>query len=87
MDTTVLKVRVNPRSSKNEITGWQNDTLRIKISAPPVEGAANKACIQFLSGALGVRKSQITLVSGESARDKVFRIAGMTPEEIRKRLQ
>ena len=80
MTKTTLKVRVNPRSSRNQVTGWQDGVLSIKLTAPPVEGAANKACIEFLADQLGVKKSQITLISGQTSREKLFEIEGMSPE-------
>ena len=82
----ILKIRVNPRSSRNQITGWQDDVLSIKLTAPPVEGAANKACVEFLADQLGVKKSQVTLVSGTTGRDKVFEIEGLLQNEIRSKL-
>ena len=83
---TLLKVRVNPRSSRNQITGWQGDVLGVKVTAPPVEGAANKACIEFLADQLGVKKSQVTLVTGAASREKVFEITGISREDIDRRL-
>ena len=83
---TLLKVRVNPRSSRNEITGWQGDVLGVKVIAPPVEGAANKACVELLADRLGVKKSQIALVSGATSREKVFEITGISHEDIHRRL-
>ena len=79
-----VKMHINPRSSRNQITGWQGDVLCIKLTAPPVEGAANKAAIEFLAESLGVKKSQVTLVSGQTSRDKVFEVAGLTESEIRR---
>lgn len=79
---TTLRVRVNPRSSRSQVTGWQDGVLHIKLTAPPVEGAANKAAVEFLAKTLGVRKSQVALVSGQTGRDKTFEIAGLTPEEL-----
>ena len=81
-----LNVHINPRSSRNQITGWQGDVLCIKLTAPPVEGAANKAAIEFLAESLGVKKSQVALVSGQTSRDKVFEVAGLSESEIRQRL-
>jgi hypothetical protein len=86
MEKTRLKVRVTPRSSRNQVVGWQEDVLRIKLTAPPVEGAANRACIEFLAELLGVSKSQITLVSGAASREKAFEIEGISPNEVRRRL-
>ena len=79
-----LKVHLNPRSSRNQVTGWQGDVLSIKLTAPPVEGAANKAAIEFLAECLGIKKSQITLVSGQTSRDKVFEITGVSQSDLRR---
>jgi len=86
MKRAILRVRINPRSSQNQIAGWQDDVLAVKVTAPPVEGAANKACIQLLADRLGVKKSQIALVFGAASRNKVFEIIGLSREEIRARL-
>lgn len=86
MERTLLKVRINPRSSRNQITGWKGDVLHIKLTAPPVDGAANKAGVEFLADRLGVKKSQVTLVSGATSRDKVFEIEGIGESETRCRL-
>jgi uncharacterized protein (TIGR00251 family) len=77
-----LRVRVQPRSSRNEVTGWKEGVLHVKLSAPPVEGAANAACREFLAEWLGVRRSQVELVSGEKSREKRFRVSGLTDAEI-----
>mgnify|MGYP000877434386 CR=1 FL=1 len=84
---TLLKLHVTPRGSKSEITGWRNDTLCVKITAPPVEGAANAAIVKFVADSLGVRKSQVELVSGERSREKTVRISGLTDAEVRQRLK
>lgn len=86
MEKATLKVHVNPRSSRNQITGWQDGILSVKLTAPPVEGSANKACIEFLADQLHVRKSQVALVSGEKSRDKVFEISGISPADLHKRI-
>ena len=77
-----LRVRVQPRASRNEVVAWRDGILQIRLTAPPVEGAANAACRDFLAEWLGVKRSQVTLVSGEKARDKRFRVAGLTDAEI-----
>jgi uncharacterized protein (TIGR00251 family) len=74
MPTTLLKLHVTPRGSKNEITGWRDDVLCIKITAPPVEGAANAAIVKYVADALGVGKSHVALVSGEKSREKCVSI-------------
>ena len=66
----ILKVFIQPRSSKNMIAGQHGDTLKIKLTAPPVDGAANKMCIQYLAKWLNVPKSSIEILSGHSSRTK-----------------
>ena len=79
-------VRVVPRASKNEISGRHGDAVKIRITAPPVEGAANQALIDFLADVLGVRKSRIEILSGHASRDKIVCVVGLTPEEVEARL-
>ncbi|MHB1455908.1 MAG: DUF167 domain-containing protein [Armatimonadota bacterium] len=86
MPEAILKVRVNPRSSRNQVTGWKDGVLCVKITAPPVDGAANKACVEYISDLLGVRKSQVSIISGDTGRDKVFKISDMSSEVINQRL-
>lgn len=69
-DGVVFKVFVQPRSSKNMVSGAHGDALKIKLTAPPVDGAANKMCVGFLSDFLNVPKSRIEIVSGQSSRSK-----------------
>jgi uncharacterized protein len=84
---TELAVRVQPRASANGVTGWRGETLCLRVTAPPVEGAANRACQQLLADLLGLKRAQVTLVAGESARDKRFRIAGLTFEQIQAKIK
>lgn len=86
MPETILKLHVTPRGSKNEITGRRGDTLCVKITAPPVEGAANAAIIKFIADALGVRKSQIEIISGEKSREKTLKITGLSRGDLIARL-
>ncbi len=67
---TAFRVYIQPRSSKNAIVGLHGDALKIKLKAPPVEGAANKMCLQFLAKTLGVSKSSLEILSGQSSRTK-----------------
>jgi len=82
-----LGVRVIPRAKKNETVGVQEGALRIRLTAPPVEGAANKALIDFLAQKLGVRRRQVEIISGVKSRSKVIRISGLSPAEVRRRLE
>jgi uncharacterized protein len=81
-----LKVHVQPRASRNEIGGWRDGALVLRLTAPPVDGAANRAARDFLAAALGVRRADVTLVSGETSRQKRFRITGLSPEAVASRL-
>ena len=66
----ILKVFIQPRSSKNMIAGQHGDALKIKLTAPPVDGAANKMCVQYLAKRLKVPKSSIEIISGHTSRTK-----------------
>lgn len=75
---TVIQVRVHPRSARNQIVGLQGDMLKLKLTAPPVDGAANKMCVDFLAKRLHLRKSDIEMISGHKGRSKklLLRSAG-----------
>lgn len=79
-------MRVQPRASRNEIAGLHGAELRVRITAPPVDGAANAALIQFLAAALGLSRSDVTLLTGEGSRSKVVSARGISPEEAAHRL-
>ncbi len=79
-------VRVVPRASKNEISGRHGDAVKIRLTAPPVEGAANEALVDFLAEVLDVRKSQIEILTGHTSRDKVVCVIGLTPQAVEARL-
>lgn len=83
MEDIYIKVHANPKSSKNQIVGWKEDVLYIKITAPPVEGAANEAIIRFLAKELGLKKNQVSLASGDKSREKRFLIKGADPDRIK----
>ena len=80
-----LKVRVQPKSSKNCVDGVVDGYLRIRLTAPPVEGAANEACQKFLAALFGVAKSRVRLLSGAKAREKTFAVTGET-SQLKERL-
>ena len=82
-----IKVKVLPRSARSEVAGWMGETLKIKLTAPPVEGEANAALLNFLAEALGVKKTAVDLVKGKASQNKVVYIAGMSMEEVVKRLK
>src|SRR5438105_14523225 len=82
----VIPVRVQPRASRNELVGWREGALVIRLAAPPVEGAANRACRKFLAEILDVAPSRVTLEAGEKSREKRFRVAGLTSEALRAKI-
>jgi uncharacterized protein (TIGR00251 family) len=79
----VFRVRVQPRSSKNRITGLYGDSLKLNLTAPPVDNAANKACGVFLAGLLSVAKSSVSIVSGHTGRNKQVMV--QCPQDGKKR--
>jgi len=80
-------VKVHPRARKNAITGATGDALKLAITAPPVEGKANQACIEFLAEFLNVPRASVTIVAGQSSRNKVVRVAGRTAAQLEERLR
>lgn len=81
-----FSVKVHPRAKKNAITGEVGDALKLSITAPPVEGRANEACIEFLAELLEVPRSSVTIAAGQNSRRKLIRVAGLTADRIRERL-
>ncbi len=84
--SVTFAVRVVPRSSRNQIVGVEDGALKIKLTAPPVEGAANAALIEFIADWLGIRRSVVSIVSGDKARNKLVRVQGVTTEQITQRV-
>jgi len=82
-----IAVRVQPGAARNEVAGWEADgTLRVRLTAPPVEGRANRALVEFLAEALGLRRAAISLIRGASSRHKLVEVEGLEATEIRQRL-
>ena len=80
-------VKIQPRAKRNAIVGELGDVLKIALTAPPVDGRANQACIDFFADFLELSRSAITILSGESSRNKVIRVAGISREDLRNKLQ
>ncbi|MGO9209324.1 MAG: DUF167 domain-containing protein [Terriglobales bacterium] len=80
-------VRVQPRARKNAIVGELSDALKLAITAPPVEGRANEACVEFLAEFLKVPRSSVTIAGGETSRNKVIRVRGLTAAQVEERLR
>jgi uncharacterized protein (TIGR00251 family) len=81
-----FSVRLQPRAKKNQVSGELGGALKVAVTAPPIEGRANEALIRFLAELLKVARSSVTIAAGASSRNKVIRIEGMTPEQVRSRL-
>ena len=84
---TTFAIRLQPRASRNAVVGEMGDALKITLTAPPVDGKANEACIEFLAILLKVPRSSVTIASGESSRNKVIRVAGLSSQQVRERLE
>jgi uncharacterized protein (TIGR00251 family) len=82
-----FSVKVHPRAKKNAITGEISHALKVSLTAPPVGGRANLACIEFFAKFLKVPRSSVTIASGHTSRNKVIRVAGVSAEEVRKRIK
>lgn len=82
-----LAIKVTPNAGRNEISGFKEGVLHVKIAAPPEKGKANKELIDFLAERLGIKKSDVLIVKGQASRHKSAVITGMRREEILKRLQ
>ena len=80
-----VTVRVTPRSRSNTLE-WEAGILKARLTAPPVDGAANEALLSLLAEKLGLPRRSISIVQGTTSRQKVVEIAGLTAEEIEKKL-
>lgn len=78
----ILPVKVIPRASKNAITGWENDELKVRLNAVPEKGEANEALIHFLAKTWKLPKSAFSMISGETSRHKKILIRGLTLETL-----
>ncbi len=85
-DGLTLRVRVQPRASKDALSGERGGALVVRLTAPPVEGAANDALARFLGKTLGVAPSAVRVVSGATGRNKVVSVAGLDAATARERL-
>jgi len=79
-------VKVQPRAKRNAIVGEVGDAMKLTLTAPPIDGRANEACIEFFANLLDVPRSSITIASGETSRNKVIRVTGMAAVEVRRRI-
>jgi len=83
---TLIAVKVVPRATKNEIVGWLEGALKIRLQAPPEDGRANRALEELLAEALGLKKNAVTVAAGWSSSRKRVEVVGLTRDEIVRRL-
>jgi uncharacterized protein (TIGR00251 family) len=80
-------VKVHPRAKRNAITGVVGGAVKLALTAPPVDGKANQACIEFFAKLLNLSRSSVTIAAGATSRNKVIRVAGLSAAEIRRGLK
>ena len=80
-------VRVQPRAAQSEVVGVHGDALKVRLQAPPVDGAANVALVEFLADSLGVARRAVRIVAGESSRSKLVEVDGIAPDAVERLLQ
>jgi uncharacterized protein (TIGR00251 family) len=85
-DAVTFAIKVHPRAKKNAITGELGDALKVSVTTPPVEGRANLACIELLAKLLKVPRSSVTIASGQTSRNKVMRVTGLSAHQVRERI-
>src|SRR5437764_12717381 len=83
----MFAVRIHPPAKKNAITGQVGEVLKVSLTAPPVDGKANAACIDFFAKVLKVPRSSVSIAAGLASRNKLIRLAGLSAEELKPRLQ
>jgi len=85
--STRFEVRVIPRAPREEFGGTRGSALVVRVTAAPVDGAANEALVKMLSDTLGVPASDLAIISGHHSRDKTLRVVGLTASQLRQRLR
>lgn len=86
-NSLILEVKVLPRASRNQIVGEHEGALKVKLTSPPVDGEANQSLLEFLARQLQISKKNLRILKGESARQKLLEVIGLSKEELLKRLQ
>jgi len=81
-----FQVKVHPRARKNAITGVIGDALKVALTAPPIQGRANEACVAFFAEFLNVPRSSVTIAAGEASRNKLIRVSGVSAVQVAERL-
>jgi uncharacterized protein (TIGR00251 family) len=79
-------VKVHPHAKKDAVIGEVGDALKVSLTAPPIDGQGNSACIEFFAKLLKVPRSSVTIASGQASRGKVIRVSGLSAAEVRNRI-
>lgn len=87
MDNLTFTIRVQPNAPRSKVVGAHGDAIKIALAAPPVDGKANAECVRFLAELFGVRRGNVTILTGETARTKVVRVAGGTQKRLEELLE
>jgi uncharacterized protein (TIGR00251 family) len=85
-NSCTLPIKAIPNAPRSAVVGWLGDALKVKVHAPPVEGRANDALCAFLADTLGLPRRAVTVLRGDTSRQKVVRIAGLTVADVKARL-
>lgn len=85
-DGTLLRLKVQPRAARTGFAGIAGNELRLRVTAPPVDAAANEAVLEFLAETLGCRRGAVRLLRGQTSRHKTVLVCGLGPEEVQGRL-
>ena len=86
-ESCTIKIRVQPKSSRNQVDGFQDGALRVRVTAAPTEGQANATVIAILAKTLGVSKSRLEIIRGYSSRDKVVSVDTLTEQEVHRKIE
>ncbi len=86
-DGATFSVKVHPRARKNAVTGELGEALKVALTAPPAEGRANEALVEFLAELLQVPRASVTIAAGQSSRNKVVRVRGLGAAQVEERLR
>ena len=86
-ESCTIKIRVQPKSSRNQVDGFQDGALRVRVTAAPTESQANAAVIAILAKTLGVSKSRLEIIRGYSSRDKVVSVDTLTEQEVQRKIK
>lgn len=82
-ERTRIEVLVKPRASRDLVEGWREGALVVRLCAPPVEGAANKALVKLLAGKAGIAKGRVSVVAGQKSRSKIVEFEGIPLDELK----